>query len=78
MSALDLDPNYALPLLRALVRYFSAYPPLVQAPQQLELPLPKAAHKPLRNRKATPPAAVRRHSYMPCDLERRLPVQPSP
>lgn len=45
MNALDLDPNYGLPLWQALVRYFRAYPPLVQAPQQLELPLPKGEQR---------------------------------
>ena len=32
--SLDLDPNYGLPLWQSLVRYFRAFPPLVQAPQQ--------------------------------------------
>ena len=32
--SLDLDPNYGLPLWKALVRYFRAFPPLVQAPQK--------------------------------------------
>lgn len=32
--SLDLDPNYGLPLWKALVRYFRAFPPLVQAPQR--------------------------------------------
>ncbi|HSC48566.1 MAG TPA: hypothetical protein VLG68_10820 [Gammaproteobacteria bacterium] len=31
MHADDLDPNYLLPLWRALVRYFRTYPPLVQS-----------------------------------------------
>ena len=31
MYAEDLDPNYLLPLWQALVRYFRAFPPLVQA-----------------------------------------------
>ena len=70
MSADDLDPNYALPLWRALVRYFRAYSPLVQAPQQLELPMPKAERKSRR--------AVKRRAYLPRAVERRLPIQPSP
>jgi hypothetical protein len=70
MSALDLDPNFTLPLWRALVRYFRAYPPVVQGPQQLELPLPKAPRKPRR--------IVRRVAYPPKHLERCLPIQPSP
>lgn len=70
MSAYDLDPNYGLPLWRALVHYFRGHPPLVQAPQQLELPLPKTARKPRR--------AVKRRAYLPRALERRLPIQPSP
>ena len=32
--SLDLDPNYGLPIWKALVRYFRAFPPLVQAPQR--------------------------------------------
>ena len=30
----DLDPNYSLPLWQALIRYFRAFPPLVQSPQR--------------------------------------------
>lgn len=47
MSAYDLDPNYGLPLWRALVHYFRAYPPVVQSPQPLDLPLPKERRKTL-------------------------------
>lgn len=32
--SLDLDPNFGLPLWRSIVRYFRAFPPVVQAPQQ--------------------------------------------
>ena len=32
--SLDLDPNFALPLWTSLVRYFRAYPPLVQSLQR--------------------------------------------
>jgi hypothetical protein len=43
MHADDLDPNYLLPLWQALVRYFRAYPPLVQS----ELPrLSRVAARP--------------------------------
>ena len=45
MNAFDLDPNYGLPLWRALVRYFRAYPPVVHGTQQLELPLVKERRK---------------------------------
>jgi len=31
----DLDPNYLLPVWRAIVGYFRRYRPLVQADQQL-------------------------------------------
>jgi len=31
----DLDPNYLLPVWRALVSYFRRYRPLVQADQRL-------------------------------------------
>jgi hypothetical protein len=31
----DLDPNYLLPVWRAVVRYFRRYRPLVQADQHL-------------------------------------------
>ena len=31
----ELDPNYLLPLWRAVVTYFSRYRPLVQGDQQL-------------------------------------------
>lgn len=31
----DLDPNYLLPLWKAVVSYFTRYRPLVQADQQL-------------------------------------------
>ena len=30
----DLDPNFGLPLWRAIVRYFRVFPPVVQAPQR--------------------------------------------
>jgi hypothetical protein len=72
MSPFDLDPNFGLPLWRALVRYFRAYPPLVQGPQQLvmDLPQPRVPCKPR--------SASRRYKYLPKDLERRLPLQPSP
>lgn len=36
MDAQDLDPNFLLPLWRALVAYFGRYRPLVQAEQQLQ------------------------------------------
>ena len=35
MNATDLDPNFFLPLWRALVAYFRNYKPLVQASQNL-------------------------------------------
>ncbi len=67
----DLDPNYLLPLWQALVRHFRAHPPLVQAPQQLELPLRRhAQRKPQRRAQA--------HPYLPKQVERRPPPQPSP
>lgn len=65
----DIDPNFGLPLWQALVRYFRAYPPLVQGQQQLELPL-------LRERRKT--RLARGWFHLPKDLERRLPLQPSP
>jgi hypothetical protein len=69
MNAFDLDPNFLLPIWRALVRYFRAYPPVIQAQQQLELPLPSGQFK----------ACVRAvKQYLPKELERRLPLQPSP
>jgi hypothetical protein len=34
----ELDPNYLLPLWRAIVSYFSHYRPLVQTNQQLDPP----------------------------------------
>ncbi|HEY1991562.1 MAG TPA: hypothetical protein VGH71_03805 [Gammaproteobacteria bacterium] len=67
----DLDPHFLLPLWQALVGYFRAHPPLVQGPQQLELPLPARA-KPARRHKA------RVYPQLPRHLERRLPLQPSP
>ena len=71
MSAYDLDPQLLVPLWQALVRYFRAHPPLLQAPQQLELPLPRRAQ-----RKAQRTAQAR--PYLPKQVERRLPPQPSP
>jgi hypothetical protein len=65
----DLDPNYSLPLWQALVRYFRAYPPLIQGPQQLELPLPKERRK---------TRLARGWFQLPKNAERRLPLQPSP
>ncbi|HSN18099.1 MAG TPA: hypothetical protein VLV87_07800 [Gammaproteobacteria bacterium] len=72
MNGQDLDPNFFLPLWQTLVRYFRAYPPLAQAPQQLESPAPltEAQRRPYR--------AARRSLYLPKDLEGRLPCQPSP
>jgi hypothetical protein len=102
MNATDLDPNFLLPFWQALVRYFRAYPPLVQGSQQLELPLPRERRKtrlargwassegcerPSRTARAAGlPAAQGRDagkltqssSYLPEDIERRLPQQPSP
>ena len=91
MNPYDLDPNYGLPLWRALVRYFRAYPPLVQAPQQLDLPLPKGEQRIAanahagkhgragsRSRSAAREVASPPRSYLPKALERRLPIQPSP
>lgn len=69
MNAVDLDPNFLLPLWRALVRYFRAYPPVVHAPQQLDLPL----H---RERRKT--RLARGWFHLPKHIERRLPLQPSP
>ncbi len=71
MNAFDLDPNYLLPAWQALVRYFRAYPPVVQGEQQLELPLP-----PLTDALRAPYRAARRSIYL--DLEQHLPCQPSP
>lgn len=45
MSAVDLDPRFGLPLWAALVRYLRRYPPLVQANQQLELPLTRRVRR---------------------------------
>lgn len=70
MHAADLDPNYLLPLWRALVDHFRTYPPLVQGPQQLELPLVPTGGKVRR--------PSRPFAYLPEALERRLPIQPSP
>lgn len=71
MSAYDLDPHFLLPLWQALVRYFRAHPPVVHAPQQLALPLPKrVTRKPRRRSRVYP--------YLPKHLERQLPHQPSP
>ncbi|HEY1773658.1 MAG TPA: hypothetical protein VGH91_10755 [Gammaproteobacteria bacterium] len=69
MNSYDTDPHFLLPAWQALVRYFRAYPPLVQSPQQLELPLPSGQLKACVN-------AVKQ--YLPKELERRLPLQPSP
>ncbi|HEY3858506.1 MAG TPA: hypothetical protein VGM47_02710 [Gammaproteobacteria bacterium] len=69
MNATDLDPNFLLPVWQAMVRYLRTYPPVVQAPQQLELPLPSGQLK------ACVQAAKQ---YLPKELERRLPLQPSP
>lgn len=74
MSATDLDPNFLLPLWRALVGYFRAYPPLVQASPQLELPLPPPRAMVRKNQRPLP----KRRTWPPRDLERRLPIQPSP
>jgi|GEM_PF-5487201 len=73
MSPFDLDPQYGLPLWRALVRYFRAYPPLVQANPQLELPLPPPRAAKRKTRRSSP-----RRAWLPRELERRLPIQPSP
>jgi hypothetical protein len=69
MSATDLDPNFLLPIWRALVRYYRAYPPLVHSAQQLELPL-------RRERRKT--RLARGWLSLSKDLERRMPLQPSP
>ncbi|MGE5624604.1 MAG: hypothetical protein ACM3ZT_03555 [Bacillota bacterium] len=75
MTAYDLDPHYGLPLWRALVAYFRHYPPLVHAPQ----PLPSASGKPPTHRRGgRKPNASRRGAYLPREIERRLPIQPSP
>jgi len=34
----DMDPNFLLPLWRAVITYFSRYRPLVQADQQSYAP----------------------------------------
>ena len=39
----ELDPNYLLPLWRAVVNYFSRYQPLVQASQLIDPPGPGEA-----------------------------------
>lgn len=75
MNAYDLDPNYLLPLWRALTTYFGRHPPLVQAhgvlpTQRVRPPNPPARRKP---RKPSRP-----YPYLPPELERRLPHQPSP
>ena len=36
MDAQDLDPNFLLPLWRALVAYFSGYRPLIHDAQRLQ------------------------------------------
>lgn len=72
MNTNDLDPHYLLPVWQALVRYFRTHPPVVHAPQQLELPLPKHATRKTRRKKA------RVYPYLSKYLERRLPIQPSP
>jgi hypothetical protein len=101
MDAHDLDPHFFLPLWQTLVRYFRAYPPVVQDPQ-LELSLPRerrktrlargwvsgGSHERLRRESAGGPAgeagrAARKVTQSPSvyqlkDLERRLPLQPSP
>jgi hypothetical protein len=83
MSATDLDPNFGLPLWRALVRYFRAYPPLVHAPQQLDLPLPRdqasstAASLPAKQERETRKVTQTPSVYVLKDLERRLPHQAS-
>jgi hypothetical protein len=83
MNPYDLDPNFLLPLWRALVRYFRAYPPVVHGPQQLELPLPReanstAARLPVKQRRETGKATQAPGIYVLKDIERRLPHQPSP
>jgi len=101
MSSYDLDPNYGLPVWQALIRYFRAFPPLVQKHQQLELPLPRERRKtvlargwassercerPSDTARAALPSALGRdagkltpsRSYLPEDIERRMPQQPSP
>lgn len=75
MSAQDLDPNYLLPLWRALVAHFGRHPPLVQAHGLLPAERARPAN-PLSHRQARRPA--RPYPYLPRDLERRLPPQPSP
>jgi len=69
MNATDLDPNFLLPIWQALVRYYRAYPPLVHGAQQLELPL-------RRERRKT--RLARGWLGLSKDLERRMPLQPSP
>ena len=74
MSALDLDPNFLLPLWQALVRHFRAHPPVVQAPQQLGLEL-----QPPERQKTRQSQPMSRSSYRHLKaLERQLPNQPSP
>lgn len=50
MTAHDVDPKYGLPLWWAVVRHFSKYPPLVQAPQTLPALSAQAGNKPLISR----------------------------
>ena len=72
----EKDMNKAAPKMSywfatwiSLVRYFRAYPPVIQSEQQLELPLQSGQLK----------ACVRAvKEYLPKELERRLPLQPSP
>ena len=75
MNAYDLDPNYLLPLWRALTAHFGRHPPLVQAHGLLPVQRARPANPPARrkSRKESRP-----YPYLPRDLERRLPHQPSP
>jgi hypothetical protein len=87
--------NYWFAIWISLVRYFRAYPPVIQSEQQLELPLPKerrkasgiaaSAHagkhgqyRPAAQGRATGKVTKSPRSYLPKDLERQLPPQPSP
>lgn len=40
----DLDPNYFLPLWRAVIAYFRRFQPLVQSDQRLNPPGSRRAH----------------------------------
>ena len=83
MNATDLDPNFFLPLWQALVRYFHTYPPVVQSPQVSSTAANAHAgkhgqYRPDIQGRVDGEVTQSPRSYLPKDLERRLPLQPSP